>query len=52
MRDLGYVEGRDFEMLYRYDFQPDRMRLAACEMSAYGPFRRSRRCNIMSEIEG
>ena len=37
MRDRGYVEGRNFEMLYRYDFQPDRMGLAACEMSADGP---------------
>jgi putative tryptophan/tyrosine transport system substrate-binding protein len=38
MRDLGYVEGQDFEMLYRYaDFQPDRLPQVAKELVELKP---------------
>jgi hypothetical protein len=33
MRELGYTEGRDFEMLYRFaDFHADRLPLLAAEL--------------------
>jgi putative tryptophan/tyrosine transport system substrate-binding protein len=38
MRELGYTEGRDFEMLYRFaDFHADRLPLLAAELVQPNP---------------